>query len=178
MSSATPCARPPRQNPENLLIFAAGNDGDVNDGRSVCTISSPAITKNVLAVGATSSGESRITLTAADGTTFDGTNGFADIDTVASFSSYGPTLDNRIKPEIVAPGDMVSAFALFSSVESFTQIGYIVGRYFMIYPIPTWPSRYVRADVFLLCKIELMFPGGSRIICGLLYTSPNPRDRG
>ncbi|CAM9791419.1 unnamed protein product, partial [Ascophyllum nodosum] len=25
-------------NPENLLVFAAGNDGDIEDGRDVCTI--------------------------------------------------------------------------------------------------------------------------------------------
>lgn len=129
---------PPRQNPENLLIFAAGNDGTINDGRSVCTINSPAIAKNILAVGATSSGESRVTSTALDGTPADGTNGFADIDTVASFSSYGPTQDNRIKPEIVAPGDLVSAWALFSSsVERFkvymqAHIGPILDPPFMI----------------------------------------------
>lgn len=32
----------------------------------------------------------------------------ADIDTVAYFSSFGPTDDGRIKPEVVAPGDRVS----------------------------------------------------------------------
>ena len=97
------------QNPENLLIFAAGNDGDIDDGRTVCTIGSPAIGKNALAVGATSSGETRLTTTGADGNTIDGTNGYADVDTVAAFSSYGPTQDGRIKPDVVAPGDAVSA---------------------------------------------------------------------
>ena len=99
-----------RQNPENLLIFSAGNDGDIYDGRTVCTIGAPGIGKNVLTVGATSSGETRLTFTAEDGTVADGTNGSADIDTVAVFSSYGPTRDGRIKPEIVAPGDMVGAW--------------------------------------------------------------------
>lgn len=32
----------------------------------------------------------------------------SDIDTVAVFSSYGPSLDGRIKPDIVAPGDQAS----------------------------------------------------------------------
>ncbi|CAN0481273.1 unnamed protein product, partial [Hapterophycus canaliculatus] len=82
-------------NPENLLIFAAGNDGE-NPENSVCTIGSPAIAKNVLAVGATSSGETRFN-----------TDGVYDIDHVASFSSWGFTTDGRIKPEVVAPGDMV-----------------------------------------------------------------------
>lgn len=96
------------QNPENLLIFAASNYGDIDDNRTVCTIGSPGIGKNVLTVGATSSGEARFTTTAEDGTAADGTNGSADMDTVAYYSSYGPTQDGRIKPEIVAPADMVS----------------------------------------------------------------------
>lgn len=88
------------QNPENLIISSAGNDGDLF--RSSCTVSSPAIAKNVLAVGATTSGDSSMSVT-----------GIVhpwdtpSIDTVAYFSSYGPTMDGRIKPEILAPGDMV-----------------------------------------------------------------------
>lgn len=87
-------------NPENLLIFAAGNEGE-NQYDTECTIAAPATAKNVLTVGATSSGETR--LNADD---------VFDIDEVASLSSWGFTLDGRIKPEVVAPGDMVSAFAL------------------------------------------------------------------
>lgn len=85
------------QNPENLLIFAAGNEGDLY--RSSCTMGSPAIAKNILAVGATSSGSTHLSATEADGG--------ADIDTIAYFSSYGPTVEGRIKPEVVAPGDYV-----------------------------------------------------------------------
>ena len=95
------------QNPENLLIFAAGNFGEPGDGRDVCTITSPAIAKNVLAVGSTSSGTTRVTTTGTDGEQFDGFDDRANIDTVSYFSSYGPTQDNRIKPEVVAPGDLV-----------------------------------------------------------------------
>ncbi|CAM9166855.1 unnamed protein product, partial [Hapterophycus canaliculatus] len=87
------------QNPENLLIFAAGNEGEID--RSTCTINSPAIGKNCLAVGATTSGETRASLTEGD----------PDIDTVSSISSYGLTLDGRIKPEVLAPGDMVYSAA-------------------------------------------------------------------
>ncbi|CAM9464026.1 unnamed protein product [Laminaria digitata] len=94
------------KHPENLLLFAAGNDGDIVDGRA-CTISSPGIGKNTLTVGATSSGETRLTSTSADGGEADGTNGYADVDTLAFFSSYGPTRDSRIKPEILAPGDAI-----------------------------------------------------------------------
>lgn len=99
------------QNPENLIVFAAGNEGQTKDTRP-CTINSPAIAKNVLAVGATVSGATRLSSTSADGGVADGSNGYADVDTVAQFSSYGPTSDNRIKPEILAPGDAVRSLVL------------------------------------------------------------------
>lgn len=102
------------QNPEHLLIFAAGNSGNLSNNPSYgsCSIGSPAIAKNVLAVGATSSGPTRQTSTSSDGgyedPTGPATTDPADIDTVAWFSSRGPTLDGRVKPEVVAPGDQVS----------------------------------------------------------------------
>ncbi len=83
------------------MIFAAGNIGE--EVRSTCTMSSPATAKNVLAVGASTSGATRFSITAFDYPDLD-TSG---IDTVAPFSSTGPTADGRIKPEVVAPGDMV-----------------------------------------------------------------------
>ncbi|CAM9895106.1 unnamed protein product [Pylaiella littoralis] len=123
------------QNPESLLIFAAGNDGSIKPpaGGALCSVASPALGKNVLTVGATSSGRSRAPSTGVDGRLIYETLGIteytpdgypwicldpdlgppsistekADIDTVAYFSSYGPTIDNRIKPELVAPGDKV-----------------------------------------------------------------------
>ncbi|CBN77322.1 peptidase S8 and S53 [Ectocarpus siliculosus] len=87
------------ENPEHLLIFAAGNDGETE--RSVCTMASPAIGKNVLAVGASTSGDTRVI----------STEGGTGIDMVADFSSYGFTTDGRIKPEVLAPGDTVYSAA-------------------------------------------------------------------
>lgn len=98
-----------------------------------CFMFSPAIGKNILAVGASSTGPARATTTGVDGQfiyesygltnyTADGypyiclftvwgtpstSTEQADIDTVAYFSSSGPTRDGRIKPELVAPGDQV-----------------------------------------------------------------------
>lgn len=123
------------QNPESLLIFSAGNGGGFKDipWREDCTIGTPALGKNSLAVGATSSGASGGTDTGADerliyerfGIDEYSDEGYpwiciepllgipsssaeqADIDTVAWFSSYGPASDGRIKPEVVAPGDQV-----------------------------------------------------------------------
>ncbi|CAN0135192.1 unnamed protein product [Ectocarpus fasciculatus] len=82
------------RNQDQLLLFAAGNDGEFGSG---CTMGSPALAKNVLAVGASTSGPGRIRV--------------QDIDAMAFFSSFGPTLDDRIKPEVVAPGDMVYSAA-------------------------------------------------------------------
>lgn len=97
------------QNPEHLLLFAAGNDGDLGDpGRATCTINTPAIGKNVLAVGASSSGRTRFPLTEDEGDTTETSSlDSSNIDTMSIFSSYGPTSDGRIKPEVVAPGDQV-----------------------------------------------------------------------
>ena len=61
-----------------LILFAAGNDGP-----AAGTVGSPATAKDAMAVGATGHG----------GATF-----------MASFSSRGPALDGRMKPDIVAPG--------------------------------------------------------------------------
>lgn len=125
-----------KQNPENLLVFAVGNFGGLKDTDfKRCTLSSPAMAKNVLSVGASSSGPSRGGTTGADGRLMyeeydvpmktkngdpticsepdlglpSSSTEQADIDTVAWFSAYGPTRDNRIKPEVVAPGDVVGA---------------------------------------------------------------------
>ena len=76
-------------------MFAAGNDGWFTDRDGLCTVNAPALAKNVLAIGATSSGSTRLTITDADGKEAGGTLGDATIDTIAAFSSYGPTQVNR-----------------------------------------------------------------------------------
>lgn len=77
-----------------------------------CTVGTPAVGKNVLAVGASSSGETRWTSTNEEGGFYESSDqSSSDIDTVAFFSARGPTSDNRIKPDIVAPGDRVGVFS-------------------------------------------------------------------
>ena len=74
------------RHPENLAVFAAGNDGAAR------SMLSPAGAKNVIAVGATESLR---------------TEGGAQSDNpseIASFSSKGPMADGRIKPDLCAPG--------------------------------------------------------------------------
>ncbi|CAM9771338.1 unnamed protein product, partial [Sphacelaria rigidula] len=100
------------ENPEHLLFFSAGNDGEqkYNTSRnSICTIGSVGLPKNVLTVGASSSGTTRLTGTDLNGEPYGygSTTDAADIDTVTYFSSYGLTADDRVKPDVVAPGDQV-----------------------------------------------------------------------
>ena len=104
--------------PDMLVVFAAGNSGeDKNkDGRiDSGSVSSPGTAKNVLTVGASenlnSTGGIQVPIKKLRGAAdkwgaepilsdflSDNPNG------VAMFSSRGPTLDNRIKPEILGPG--------------------------------------------------------------------------
>eukprot|EP00904_Undaria_pinnatifida_P012698 jgi/Undpi1/8559/HiC_scaffold_25.g11024.m1 len=80
------------ENPKHLLVFAAGNKGD--SSTDLCSITTPATGKNSLAVGSSKSGITRFSV----GST---------IDEVSGFSGRGPLADGRIKPDVVAPGDMV-----------------------------------------------------------------------
>lgn len=106
------------QNPEHLLIFAAGNSGEMTATSSSCTIGSPAVGKNVLAVGSSSSGATRWSSTGTDGAVRTSLSEEAgDIDTVSWFSSNGPTADDRIKPELVAPGDGVRGYRTLGTIE-------------------------------------------------------------
>ncbi|GMH89717.1 hypothetical protein TL16_g11543 [Triparma laevis f. inornata] len=63
-----------------------------NFGRATNSVGSPAIAKNILAVGATESENGDLG------------NGQIGRDYMAEFSSIGPAEDGRIKPDIVAPG--------------------------------------------------------------------------
>ncbi|MBS3815950.1 MAG: S8 family serine peptidase [Candidatus Thermoplasmatota archaeon] len=79
-----------RDTPENrpmVITVSAGNDGSRGDQ----TIGSPGTAKNVITVGATQ--------------TYNPDDGFENAETVADFSSRGWTEDNRIKPDVTAPGE-------------------------------------------------------------------------
>jgi len=79
-------------NDDTLIFVSGGNNAD--DG--IGSVASPALSKNVVAVGASLSERDP---------SFNRNH-------VAYFSSWGPTLDGRIKPDVLAPGRrLVSAAA-------------------------------------------------------------------
>ena len=122
--------------PDHLAVFAAGNsgrDGDANGVVDTGAICSPAAAKNVLTVGAAESdrpagtgGYTAKTYYAFRDSYYPYTRWFPVLPIssdaisysatpspyrqgMAAFSSRGPTQDNRIKPEVVAPGtDVIS----------------------------------------------------------------------
>ncbi|RHY88064.1 hypothetical protein DYB35_012087, partial [Aphanomyces astaci] len=83
-------------NPEILLVIAAGNSGE----NGTHTIASPAGAKNALTVGASLSSVESLASSLGCPAVF-------NPQSVASFSSQGPTTDGRIKPDVVAPGLLV-----------------------------------------------------------------------
>lgn len=120
-------------NPEFLVIFAAGNsgvdedeDGRVDEGQ----VSSPGTAKNALTVGASENVVDKLgiqkklgdlkdgklfpALPLKDDTLSNNENG------IAAFSSRGPTKDGRIKPDIVAPGTNI--LSLCSQVEGASKL--------------------------------------------------------
>lgn len=83
------------RNRDYLVLFAAGNSGPNPN-----TVGSPGSAKNIVSVGASENNRPNL-----GGT--DPVNGGSISDnpnTMAYFSSRGPTDDGRIKPDIVAPG--------------------------------------------------------------------------
>lgn len=92
------------------ILFAAGNEGmDANNNGVVDADSlySPATAKNAIAVGASEGQRSSTVTWSAYGFTGAPLSGDLVSDNhwgMAGFSSRGPTDDNRIKPDLVAPG--------------------------------------------------------------------------
>ncbi|NGQ96304.1 S8 family serine peptidase [Brevibacillus sp. SYP-B805] len=80
------------EHPDMVALVAAGNSGEDGYG----TVGSPATAKNVITVGASENDRPEMDDPDSD-----------DPDEVAYFSSRGPTLDGRIKPDVVAPGTFI-----------------------------------------------------------------------
>ncbi len=78
------------RNKDYLVLYAAGNAGP-----GAQTVGSPGTAKNVLTIGASENNRP------------DQGDDADDPNTMASFSSRGPTSDGRVKPDVVAPGTWV-----------------------------------------------------------------------
>lgn len=80
--------------PDQLVLFAAGNDGRFNGA-----VEGTAGAKNVIGVGASETYND----------TFVDQWGIRDPENMAAFSSIGPAWDGRIKPDITAPGVAIAS---------------------------------------------------------------------
>jgi subtilisin family serine protease len=102
------------EHPDYLVLFSAGNMGDFNlDGvPDTQIIGAPGTAKNVLTVGASENLRPGLRVSP-----------YGDIaddpDTLAYFSSRGPTADGRIKPDIVAPGTSIVSVRAASATEQY-----------------------------------------------------------
>jgi hypothetical protein len=94
-------------NQEMLFVFAAGNAGS---GSS--SVGTPATAKNVIAVGASENNDAVLSYTDGCGV---GVSGSDNIQDIIDFSSRGPCLDSRFKPEIVAPGTHIHGAASYDA---------------------------------------------------------------
>lgn len=100
-----------------VICFAAGNEGvdsDANGSVNPNSIKPPSTAKNCITVGATENRRPTQTLTYGRAWPHDFPAKPISTDLVANnvegmvaFSSRGPTLDQRIKPDVVAPGTFI-----------------------------------------------------------------------
>lgn len=84
-----------------FIVISAGNDGPFEN-----TINPPGTAKNAITVGSTENYRPSKS-TSAD-----------NIDEIYSFSSFGPTDDGRIKPDVMAPGTWILSTRLNKSLEA------------------------------------------------------------
>ena len=119
-------------NNRSLIIVAVGNDGYKGTG----TVLSPALSKNALSVGASESEHSSS----------------LNRTVVTYFSSSGPTTDGRIKPDVVAPGQVLISAEVSMGCAVWSMMG------------TSMATPVVAASVAIIRQYftQGWYPGGSR----------------
>lgn len=140
--------------------FWAKDDTTAVDGNKSITISDFSATKRAIAVGAMISKKNYINIFNAEkylsGSMYD----------LAPFSSHGPTVDNRIKPDIVAPG-----MGLIASVSSFDS-DYLTGGSGMSSVVLNVEQNSKSFPYAILSGTSMSSPAASGAIALLLSASP------
>jgi subtilisin family serine protease len=175
-------------NPDMLVLFAAGNsgidadkDGKIDDG----SVSSPGTAKNALTVGASENLvdnggiQKKISdlRTAKDSWPAEPiwSSKLSDnIDGIAMFSSRGPTKDGRLKPEIVAPGtNILSTFSHEPGAEVLWgayNADYVwSGGTSMATPLTAGAAAVARQ--YLVEKAKIANPSGAMVKALLMHTA-------
>ncbi|UZK57237.1 S8 family serine peptidase [Streptomyces drozdowiczii] len=112
------------------IVSSAGNDGP-----GMNTVSDPAVTDKVIAVGASVS---------KDTWWADYGSEVRDRRSLFPFSARGPREDGGMKPEIVAPGAAVSSIPTWLPGEGVPQAGYELPRATACSTVRRWPHRRPR----------------------------------
>ncbi len=133
-----------------IVVVAAGNEGPDSN-----TLNSPGVARDVITVGAS---------TFADG--------------IAPFSSRGPTKDGRIKPDILLPGDGITALRARG-----TTLGQVVNEYYTVMSGTSMATPHAAGLVALMLSVHpALKPADVKAIlqqsCKTLGLDPNTQGRG
>ncbi len=133
-------------------------------GDAVQTVSDIGCTRSAITSAAYTS---KLSFKIITGATYSYSGAGLGIGKIAPFSSFGPTEDNRIKPDIAAPG-----FGLASSVNSYdTSYNYNNANYTSIISIDTIGGR--KYPYAMLAGTSMASPCVSGIVAMLLQLNPS-----
>ncbi|MFX0194486.1 MAG: S8 family serine peptidase [Candidatus Hodarchaeota archaeon] len=165
-----------------IVLFAASNEGEDRDGDgkvNPTSIPPPGTAKNCITVGASENLRESITATYRDGWPGDfpadpiASDYLADdINDVAAFSSRGPCLDERFKPDVIAPGTFVlstkSSRATGSGWGNFSADYFYMGGTSMAAPLTAGAVALIREH---LRRKRRRMPSAALVKAVLIHTA-------